>query len=127
MPATLELIAGMARSYVSYQSEIEMSTDSKEEIYRAKMNLETSRIAWKELQRFFASGAAIAVSTELDLVEVAFQVSEDNGAQVAQWMTAGQLGKVTDEQALAWYEADADVWAVVVSPYVLVQSAARLQ
>lgn len=104
-----------------------MNTESKEEIYRAKVNLETSRIAWKELQRFFASGAAIAVSAELDLVEVAFQISEDNRGQVAQWMAAGQLGKVTDEQALAWYDADADVWAVVVSPYVLVQSAERLQ
>ncbi|BBJ00684.1 hypothetical protein FGKAn22_23760 [Ferrigenium kumadai] len=104
-----------------------MSTDNKEEIYRAKMNLETSRIAWKELQRFFASGSAVAVSAELDLVEVAFQISEDNKAQVAQWMSAGQVGWVSDEQALAWYESDADVWAVVVSPYVLVQSAEKLQ
>lgn len=103
-----------------------MSTHDKEEIYRAKMNLETSRIAWKELQRFFASGAALAVSAELDLVEVAFQISEDNKAQVAQWMSAGQIGRVSDEQALAWYEADADVWAVVVSPYVLVQSSESL-
>lgn len=104
-----------------------MNTDNKEEIYRAKMNLETSRISWRELQRFFASGSAVAVSADLDLVEVAFQISEDNKAQVAQWMDAGQLGRVSDEQALAWYEADADVWAVVVSPYVLVQSAEKLQ
>lgn len=104
-----------------------MSTDSKEEIYRAKMNLETSRIAWKELQRFFASGATVAVSADLDLVEVAFQISEDNKAQVAQWMSSGQIGRVSDEQARAWFEADADVWAVVVSPYVLVQAAQKLQ
>jgi hypothetical protein len=104
-----------------------MSTAEKKEIYRAKVNLETSRIAWKELQRFFASGAAVAVSPELDLVEVAFQISEDNRAQVEQWMAAGQLGRVSDEQAKSWYEADADVWAVVVSPYVLVQLAENLQ
>jgi hypothetical protein len=104
-----------------------MSTAEKKEIYRAKVNLETSRIAWKELQRFFASGAAVSVSPELDLVEVAFQISEDNRAQVEQWMAAGQLGRVSDEQAKSWYEADADVWAVVVSPYVLVQLAENLQ
>jgi len=104
-----------------------MSTEDKKEIYRAKMNLETSRIAWKELQRFFASGAAVAVSPELDLVEVAFQISEDNRSQVGQWMAAGQVGRVSDEQAKSWYEADADVWAVVVSPYVLVQLAENLQ
>ena len=33
-----------------------MATQDPQEIYRAKVNLETSRIAWKELQRFFASG-----------------------------------------------------------------------
>ncbi len=97
--------------------------EGKKEIYRAKMNLETARIAWRELQRFFASGAAIFVGNELDLVEVAFQVSEDNKEQVAAWMEAGLVARVTDEQALAWYEADADMWAVVVSPYVLVQPA----
>ncbi len=100
-----------------------MNSTTQQEIYRAKVNLETSRIEWKELQRFFASGAAIYVSGELDLVEVAFQVSEDNKQQVVAWMEGGQVARVTDEQALAWYEADADMWAVVVSPYVLVQPA----
>lgn len=100
-----------------------MTTPNHQEILRAKVNLETSRIAWKELQRFVASGAAISVSSELDLVEVALQISEDNKVQVEQWLVSGQVGKVSDEQAKAWYEADADVWAVVVSPYVLVQAA----
>jgi hypothetical protein len=104
-----------------------MSAADQQEIYRAKVNLETSRIAWKELQRFFAGGTAIYVSNELDLVEVAFQISEDNQAQVMQWLSSGQIGKVADEQALAWFEADAEVWAVVVSPYVLVQPADGLQ
>ncbi|HEX5363690.1 MAG TPA: DUF2288 domain-containing protein [Gallionella sp.] len=104
-----------------------MTESSLQDINRTSINLETSRIAWKELQRFFASGAAVAVSPELDLVDVAFQISEDNRSQVEQWLVAGLVGKVTDEQALAWFEADADVWAVVVNPYVLVQSAERLQ
>jgi len=100
-----------------------LSTPDTQEIFRAKVNLETARIAWKELQRYFASGVAILVSPGLDLVEVALQISEDNKAQVEQWLISGQIGKVTDEQALVWYEADADMWAVVVSPYVLVQAA----
>lgn len=98
-----------------------MSTPELRDINRAKVNLETARIAWRELQRFFASGAAILVGDGLNLVEVAFQVSEDNKEQVAAWMEAGLVARVTDEQALAWYEADADMWAVVVSPYVFVQ------
>jgi hypothetical protein len=104
-----------------------MTTSNQQEIYRAKVNLETAQIAWKELQRFFASGAAIRVSEDLDLVEVAFQMSQDNAAQIQQWMTAGKLGKVTDEQAAAWFETDALVWAAVVSPWVLVQLSGSLQ
>ena len=103
-----------------------MTIANQQEIYRTKVNLETSRIAWKELQRFFASGAAVFVSDALDLVEVAFQISGDNKTQVAQWMAAGQVGRVSDEQARTWYDANAEVWAVVVSPYVLVQPVGRL-
>ena len=92
-----------------------------QEVYRTKINQETSRIAWKELQRFFASGATVLVSADLDLVEVAFQISEDNKVLVGQWLSEGKIRKVTDTQAAIWYEADAEVWAVVVSPYVLIQ------
>lgn len=103
-----------------------MTSTSQQEIFRAKVNLETSQIAWKELQRYFASGVALFVAPDLDLVEVAFQMSQDNAAQIREWMAAGQFGKVSDEQAAAWYEADAVMWAVVVSPYVLVQPMAQL-
>jgi hypothetical protein len=92
-----------------------------QEIFRAKVNLETSRIAWKELQRFFASGVAVVVDAELDLVEVALQFSKDNKAQVERWLLTGKVAKVADPQAAAWVEADAEMWAVVVSPWVLVQ------
>jgi hypothetical protein len=104
-----------------------MTTSNQQEIYRTKVNLETARIAWKELQRFFASGAAIHVSVDLDLVEVAYQMSQDNTAQIRQWMLDGKLGKVSDEQAAAWIGTDAMVWAVVVSPWVLVQPSGSIQ
>jgi len=104
-----------------------MNASNQQDIYRAKVNLETAQIAWKELQRFFASGAAIHVSNELDLVEVAFQMSQDNAELIQQWMVTGKLGRVTDAQAAAWFAMDALVWAVVVSPWVLVQPSCNLQ
>ena len=103
-----------------------VSNPDQQAIYRAKVNLETSRIAWKELQKYFASGAVVAVSSKLDLVEVAYQMSVDNKEQVAQWLADGLVSKATDEQAAAWYAADADMWAVVISPWVLVQLADAL-
>lgn len=98
-----------------------MSKMTEQDLKRASVNLETAQIAWRELQRFFASGSAITVAPELDLIEVAFQISADNSAQVSQWMNSGLVARVSDEQARTWYEADAIVWAVVVRPYVLVQ------
>ncbi len=103
-----------------------MKEASKEELYRAKVNSETAKIAWREVQRFFASGAAVHVSDELDLVDVAFLMSEDNAGQIGEWMAAGKIGKVSDEQAATWFETDALVWAVVVSPWLLVQTTRKL-
>jgi hypothetical protein len=101
-------------------------SNEQEKILRAKVNMETSRIAWKELQKFFAGGAAVKVSPELDLIEVAYQMHNDNKAQFEQWLHKGWVEKVADEQALAWLNADAELWAVVVSPWVLVQDKAML-
>ncbi len=97
------------------------ANDDTEEQTRARLNRETAKIPWRELQRFFAGGATIAVDPELGLLEVAVQMSLDNAACIARWMAEGQLAKVSDDQARQWLEADALVWSVVIRPWVLVQ------
>ena len=87
-----------------------------------QINLQTAQIHWHELQRFFASGNAIAVDASLDLTHVAAQIVADNAAQIKEWMDAGLVDAVKDGQAQQWYEADALVWAVVIKPWVLVQT-----
>nr|WP_324257930.1 DUF2288 domain-containing protein [Cellvibrio fontiphilus] len=86
-----------------------------------QINLETAQIRWHELQRFFASGNAIAVDPTLDLTHVAAQIVADNATQIKQWMDAGLVDAVKDSQAQQWYEENAIVWAVVIKPWVLVQ------
>lgn len=98
-----------------------MSDTDIKAINRAKLNLETAQMAWSDMQRYFASGVALYVSPELDLIEAAFQMSEDNVGQIKLWMAEGKFGKVSDEQAAEWVAADAVLWTVVVSPWVLVQ------
>ncbi|HEX7636480.1 MAG TPA: DUF2288 domain-containing protein [Noviherbaspirillum sp.] len=95
--------------------------DKNAELLRVQLNGETSRLQWKELLRFFAAGTVIAVSDELDLVDVAVRIAIDDKNAVAQWMTQGRVGKVSDAQASAWLEADAALWTVVVKPWILVQ------
>lgn len=91
------------------------------EVEKEKVNLETAKIPWSELQRFFAKGEAVWISSELDLVEVGYQFSIDNKTTIQNWLENKQLGLVTDEQALRWFETDTEVWAVVVKPWILVQ------
>lgn len=97
------------------------ASEKQNELLRAKLNQETAQMPWKELQRYFAGGMIIAVSPELDLVDVALRIANDDTAAVKQWMSDNRIAKVSDAQALAWWDADITLWAVVVKPWILVQ------
>ena len=89
---------------------------------RATINAETAKIAWVELQRFFAAGKVMLVAAELDLVDVACAFQLDNVEQVKTWTENLQISPVNDDQAKQWVVSDAMLWAVVVKPWVLVQT-----
>ena len=95
-----------------------------QEILRAKLNGETAKVSWAEMQRHHARGVVVRVEGQLDLVEVAVAMASDEGAAVSRWMQAGQVGKVSDEQARDWLARDPVLWSVVVAPWVLVQERA---
>ncbi|KAF1052922.1 MAG: hypothetical protein GAK43_01681 [Stenotrophomonas maltophilia] len=90
----------------------------------AKLLGETARIAWEELQPYFARGALLWVAADHDLVEAAQAVAEDNGAKVAAWLASGALKKLDEDLARDYLTRDPDLWAVVVAPWVLVQERA---
>jgi hypothetical protein len=93
----------------------------QDEETRVRILAETAKIAWKDLQRYFAQGVVVMVKPGLDLVDVAYEVTRDNEEQVKHWMEAGKVQNVSDNQAREWLEANALMWAVVVKPWVLVQ------
>ena len=88
---------------------------------REELNAETAKISWKEVETFFANGAVIYVSSELDLIDVALDICLDNKLKVQQWMSDNLVNKVSDQQALEWLSGDTVLWSVVVKPWVLVQ------
>jgi hypothetical protein len=88
---------------------------------RLKVNRETARLPWTELLKHFAAGNVVWVANSLDLVDVAVRISHDDKANISQWMNSGLLAKVSDTQAAQWLETNAELWAVVVSPFILVQ------
>ena len=100
-------------------SDKDEKTDIK--LLRANINNETALIDWNELQRFFAGGWLIYVSSESNLLDVAVAFSLDDKDQVSKWLTSGEVAKVSDQQAKQWHAENAAFWSTVCKPWVLIQ------
>ncbi len=100
---------------------IEELLQQDRELKRAKIISETAKIPWQDLQRFFAAGKVMLVAPELDLVDIAKAIQEDDIERVKTWTEEQQITPVPDDQAKSWVASNATLWAVVVKPWVLVQ------
>lgn len=89
---------------------------------KTKLNLETARAPWRELQTFFAQGLVLNIQSDLDLLTVGEQFAADNKALFEEWLASGSVAQVSDTQAMAWHESDASVWTLVIKPWILVQA-----
>ena len=99
------------------------SSDNQELI--ARLNSETAKIDWHELQKHYALGNVLAVAEGGDLIQVAIALHQDNSAQIQQWLDEKVVLEVSDQQALAWYESNTTVWALVIPPFILVQAVSQ--
>jgi len=95
-------------------------TDQTSTLY-AKLLGETAIIEWKALERFWAKGDLIWVDPSLDLIAVAEAMAENRGEIFAKWRSDGTVGPVSAEQALDLQTRDPEIWAVVVSPFIVIQ------
>lgn len=86
-----------------------------------KINRETAKISWQELQPHYASGALVHVESSADLVKVAIVFSKDDKTQVEEWLTAGTVCRVTEAQAESWESNNQIFWASVIAPWILIQ------
>ncbi len=103
-----------------------MNSDSAvtpSDVLRAKLNLETARLAWPELERHFARGVVVCVQPGFDLVEAALAMAENRAAAVEAWLADGTLARAGMDDAQRWHAAQQVFWGVVVAPWVLVQEA----
>ncbi|VVN87102.1 hypothetical protein PS691_01558 [Pseudomonas fluorescens] len=91
----------------------------------AKLLGETASITWKELEPFFAKGALLWVDASLDLIEAAEAVAANQAEKVAAWLAGEELAKVSATRAQDLLERDPQLWAVVVSPWILIQERAQ--
>tara|TARA_B110000238_G_scaffold194057_1_gene231366 strand:+ start:1176 stop:1484 length:309 start_codon:yes stop_codon:yes gene_type:complete len=86
-----------------------------------RLNSETAKISWYQLQTHYAAGSVLCVSANADLIKVAIALTEDNTQQIKQWLEDGRVLAVTDQQAIAWHANNRTLWALVIPPFVLVQ------
>ncbi|PWG62565.1 DUF2288 domain-containing protein [Sediminicurvatus halobius] len=100
-------------------------TDPQEPDLETRLNTETGRISWAELERHFARGSVVRVAPNLDLVAVAAAFVRDDRPKVEVWLTSGEVRKATGEDAADWNRRDPALWAVVAAPWVLVQEPDR--
>lgn len=88
---------------------------------RDLLNAQTGRVAWSELQRHFARGMLFIVDKDLDLIETATRIIDDDAQQVSAWIDNKRLMRADLDHARAWEAAQTQFWAVVAAPWVLVQ------
>ncbi len=88
-----------------------------------RLNAETAKLRWPELEPHFERGAVIVVDPGLDLVHVAQCVVADDKIAVGDWLERRQLRRAEPEHASDWRQRDPLLWAVVTAPWVLVQEA----
>lgn len=86
-----------------------------------QLNLETGKISWSDLQRYFAAGRLLLLDDELDLVETAALFVKDDASAVEALLGDSKLKPATTEQARDSQKVDSLFWAVVVAPWVLAQ------
>lgn len=79
-------------------------------------------VTWRELKIHLQRDAIITISTEIDLIEAAVAVAEDDKNQVEAWVDAGQLAKPTEKQLEIWeQEEDKSFQMLIVQPFILIQ------
>lgn len=86
-----------------------------------QLNKETAKLPWAELERHFARGSVVKVSSEMDLINVAVTISNDDKPALEALMEEGKVANASIEDAKVWNECSTEFWAVVIAPWVLVQ------
>ncbi len=88
----------------------------------AQFQKDLAEVPWKDLRIHLQRGAVILVASELDMLDTAVAVAEDDKDKVAAWIGAGQLIKPSSEQIEAWEsELEKPFRMLIVQPFILAQ------
>lgn len=95
---------------------------TEETSVREKFSTDLAEVDWKDMRIHLQRDVIILVAEDLDLVDVAVAVAEDNKDQVSLWIAAGKLAKPTREQIDQWETQLGKPFRMLIAqPYILAQ------
>jgi len=78
---------------------------------------------WRELKIHLQRDVIIVVAADLDLIEAAVAVADDDKTQVEVWIGENRLAKPTEDQLKIWEEKPDNLFKMlIVQPFILVQN-----
>ena len=86
---------------------------------KEKLKNEINQCSWELLAPHQKSGALYLIEADLDLLDVAVQIAEDNVDKIQDWLSQKQLSRINDHQASELCAKSFKF--VIVRPYVIAQ------
>lgn len=85
-----------------------------------KLREELGVASWRMLQPHHKRGALLLLASDLDMVEVAVAIAQDQVPAIQAWLSSGHLGRPSAEHITLWDQAGASFHFLIVQPYVLI-------
>ena len=87
-----------------------------------KLAQDVAEITWQDLLPHAKRDAVIVIQEELELLEVATAIAEDNTVSVQGWIGNQSISKPTAEQLTAWNQTPQKLFAtLIVQPFVIIK------
>lgn len=97
--------------------------NQRESELRASLLRTLGAVYTSDLVAHLKRDAVIVVDSGISLIDCAVAIALDDKAKVAGWMSAGALRRATEDERAQWPSEPTREWlAVVVQPFVLVQT-----
>ncbi len=98
-----------------------MIQEMNEKKTREQLQQECAPLFYKEVERFFAKGMLVLVSKNVDIINVALIIQDDNVQALQKLIDEGQVVRVNDNHAIQWSQQQSQLLAVTAVPWLLVQ------
>lgn len=87
-----------------------------------RLSKDVAHISWQDLLPHAKRDAVIVVAEDLDLLDVATAIAENNTVVVQKWITDKSIFKPSAEQLTNWNQAmETEFVTLIVQPFVIIK------